>query len=58
LRLIGLVSNVQTKAARAAAEPTNRHNACGARSLFGRKLGIFSSTFYFKGHQALFPTNG
>jgi hypothetical protein len=32
--------NVQAKAARATDEPANQHNARGARSLFGRKLGI------------------
>jgi len=33
-------ANVQAKAARATDEPANQHNARGARSLFGRKLGI------------------
>ncbi len=32
--------NVQAKAARATTEPANQRNARGARSLFGRKLGI------------------
>ena len=32
--------NVQAKAARATDELANQHNARGARSLFGRKLGI------------------
>jgi hypothetical protein len=35
-----MLPNVQAKAARAADEPANQHNARGARSLFGRKLGI------------------
>jgi hypothetical protein len=32
--------NVKAKAARATDEPANQHNARGARSLFGRRLGI------------------
>jgi hypothetical protein len=32
--------NVQVKAARATAEPTNQHNARGACSLFDRRIGI------------------
>jgi hypothetical protein len=32
--------NVQPKAERATDEPANQHDARGARSLFGRKLGI------------------
>jgi len=33
-------ANYKAKAARATDEPANQHNARGARSLFGRKLGI------------------
>jgi hypothetical protein len=33
--------NVQAKAARATDEPANQHNARSARSLFGRRVGIF-----------------
>ncbi len=36
--------NVKAKAARATDELANQHNARGARSLFGRRLGIFLVT--------------
>jgi hypothetical protein len=38
--VLSLTPNVQAKAARATRDPANQHNACGARSRFGRKLGI------------------
>jgi len=45
-----LQPNVQAKAARATDEPANQHDARGARSLFGRKLGIFIIGFHCKGY--------
>jgi len=39
--------NVQAKAARATDEPANQHNARGARSPFGPKLGILNAFLGF-----------